>query len=255
MATAVVKQEEAAQQVAASQSSAIFSMVERIMMDKDLPVERAHQALEFYQKVQAQAARQAFDEAMANAKAKIPPILKDQHVKYTNKSGDVTEYDHENLSGIAKIVDPILSEFGLSYRFRTTSNLNEPIRVTCIVAHRAGYYEENTLSAGADSTGGKNTIQAIGSTLTYLQRYTLKSSLGLAAAPDDDGKKADDETKAPISEAQLKELAELMVDFDSEQTARFCTYFKIKTVESLPASEFERAKASFSSPNRKGARK
>jgi hypothetical protein len=242
-----VRQEQAPAQV--RETADIYSLVERIMMDKDLPVERAHQALEFYQKVEAQTARRAFDEAMAEAKAKIPPILKDQHVKYTNKSGDTTEYDHENLAGIAKIVDPILSEFGLSYRFRTSSNLNEPIRVTCIVAHRRGYYEENTLSAGADSSGGKNTIQAIGSTLTYLQRYTLKSSLGLAAAPDDDGKRSDDVPGEAITAEQAAVLKKRIETVGSD-IVEFCTYFKVDTVESLPAKQLDRANKALDSYQR-----
>lgn len=232
-------------------SADIYSLVERIMMDKDLPVERAHQALEFYQKVEAQTARRAFDEAMAEVKAKIPPILKNRHVSY-GEGQKKTEYDHEDLAGIAKIVDPILSEFGLSYRFRTTSNLNEPVRVTCIVAHRAGYYEENTLCAGADSSGGKNSIQGIGSTLTYLQRYTLKASLGLAAAHDDDGKRADESTVEPITEDQRDELAKMMDerDFDMDRVAGFCKHFKVPTLDDLPAAKFEAAKAAISKAKR-----
>ena len=38
------------------------------------------------------------------------------------------------------------------------------------------------------STGpGRTAIQALGSTQTYLQRYTLKAALGLSASKDDDG--------------------------------------------------------------------
>jgi hypothetical protein len=45
------------------------------------------------------------------------------------------------------------------------------------------------MSAGADSTGNKNNIQSIGSTRTYLQRYTLVGALGLSTADEDnDGK-------------------------------------------------------------------
>lgn len=62
--------------------------------------------------------------------------------------------------------------------------------ITCVISHRDSHGEENSLSAGADHSGEKNAIQAIGSTPTYLQRITLKVALGLAAAEDDDGKAA-----------------------------------------------------------------
>jgi hypothetical protein len=123
-------------------------------------------------------ARKAFDEAIAAAKAQIPPIERNA-TGHNNKR-------YANFAAIATVVDPILSQHGLSYRFRTTQT--DKISVTCILSHKAGHSEETTLAGPADSSGNKNAIQAIGSTLTYLQRYSLVQMLGLAAAADDDGK-------------------------------------------------------------------
>jgi ERF superfamily protein len=130
---------------------------------------------ERYEKNQA---RKAFDEAVAAAKAEIPPILR-------NREGH-NQKRYADFAAIAEVVDPIITSHGLSYRFRTLQN--DKINVTCILSHKAGHYEETTLSGPADATGSKNAIQAIGSTLTYLQRYSLVQALGLAAANDDDGK-------------------------------------------------------------------
>jgi hypothetical protein len=134
-------------------------------------------------------ARKAFDDALSAAKTEMPIIVKNRQVDFGAKvSGkSSTNYKHEDLAEIARTVDPILGKHGLSYRFRTTSLPNEPVTVTCIVSHRLGHSEENTLCAGRDDTGNKNGIQALGSTLTYLQRYALKAALGLAASNDDDG--------------------------------------------------------------------
>lgn len=38
-----------------------------------------------------------------------------------------------------------------------------------------------------DQSGGKNNIQAKGSTMTYLQRYTLNTLLAIATEDDNDG--------------------------------------------------------------------
>jgi len=54
------------------------------------------------------------------------------------------------------------------------------VTITCIISHRDGYREENSLSAAADTSGEKNPIQAIGSTLTYLQRMSARSTARLA---------------------------------------------------------------------------
>jgi hypothetical protein len=132
---------------------------------------------ERYEKNQA---RKDFDAAVAAAKAEIPPIIRNREGHGSRKYAD--------FAAIAKVVDPIISRHGLTYRFRTQQD--ERIHVTCVLSHRAGHYEETTLSGPADASGSKNAIQAIGSTLSYLQRYSLVQMLGLAATDDDDGKAA-----------------------------------------------------------------
>lgn len=190
------------------------------------------------ERYEANLGRKAFDEAMAAASAEIPVIVKTREVDFTNKAGQRTNYRYEDLATIAMTVNPILSKHGLSYRFRTTSLPNEPIVVTCIVSHRMGYSEENTLSAPRDESGNKNGIQAIGSTLTYLQRMTLKAALGLAAAADDDGKSSEAQTENdPISDEQLATIQK-KIDETGSDTERLCKYFKIDALPDIRRSEY-----------------
>jgi hypothetical protein len=174
-------------------------------------------------------ARKAFDRAIAAAKAKITPIQR-------NAKGH-NDKRYADFAAIAKVVDPILSENGLSYRFRTAQS--DRISVTCILSHEAGHSEETTLSGPPDASGSKNAIQAIGSTLTYLQRYSLVQMLGLAASNDDDGKAAAD--GSVISEDQAAELIALADEVNADKRA-FCEYFKIDGIAMMPAKDFERAK-------------
>jgi hypothetical protein len=191
---------------------------------------------------EASQARKAFDNAMASAKAKIPNISKNREVDFTSQKGR-THYKYEDLGEVARTVNPILAEHGLSYRFRTTSPINEPVTVTCIVSHRDGHFEENTLCAGRDDSGNKNSIQAIGSTLTYLQRMTLKAALGLAASNDDDAKAAGAiEDDGPISAEQLKTLQNLIAEVKGDE-AKACKHLKIETLADLPVSRYARAVA------------
>jgi hypothetical protein len=181
-------------------------------------------------------ARKAFDQAMAEAKAEIPVILKNRTVDFTSAKGR-TNYRHEDFAEIARTVDPILSKHGLSYRFRTTSAANEPVTVTCIVSHRLGHFEENTLSAGRDDSGNKNGIQAIGSTQTYLQRYTLKAALGLAASTDDDAAKAETGTLTPERVTALQTL----IDDAGVDIAKVCAFMKVDALADIDAKDFPKA--------------
>lgn len=176
-------------------------------------------------------ARKAFDEAIANAKAEIGPVVRNAR-GHNNKA-------YADFAAIARSVDPIITAHGLSYRFRTTQT--ERINVTCVLSHKSGHFEETTLSGPPDASGSKNAIQAIGSTLTYLQRYSLIQALGLAAADDDDGASSANAT-GPISDDQAKRLMAL-VDETGTDIAKFCAYLRTPSIADLPASKFKDAVA------------
>lgn len=203
-------------------------------------IETLEKLMALQERWDANQARKAFDEAMAAAKAEIPVIGKNRLVDFTGKTGVRTNYRHEDLAGIARIVDPILAKHGLSYRYRTSSLPNEPVTVTCIVSHRDGHSQENTLTAGRDESGNKNSIQAIGSTVTYLQRYTLKAALGLAASADDDGRASAEETSNVISDEQAETIRGLLADTKSDVT-RFLKWAGAESITDILASKFNDA--------------
>ena len=238
----VARKEETAAPAPVSESAIgvpqLVAVLHALMTNPEMSPERVKQAFEFYKLMDGEQARKAFNAAMADARAEIPPIIKNREVDFTSQKGR-TNYRHEDLAGIAKIIDPILGKHGLSYRFRTTSTPNEPICVTCIVSHRQGYSEENSLVAPRDDTGNKNSIQQIGSTITYLQRYTLKAALGLSAAQDDDGNGT---SKKPenITQEQCDALI-AKLDATKSDKARFCKFFGIDGVAALPAKRYQQA--------------
>jgi hypothetical protein len=182
-----------------SEGAAVLGMIERVARDPGADMDKMMHLMSWRKEIVAEQRRAAFDEAMAAAKAEIPVIKKNRRVGFDTKGGDRTEYSHEDLGEIARTVDPILAKFGLSYRYRVSSDTNAPVKVTCVVSHRDGHFEETTLTAGRDDSGKKNAIQQVGSTITYLQRYTLKAALGLAAATDDDGRASGQAEEEPYT--------------------------------------------------------
>lgn len=220
-----------------SETSAVLGMIERVARDPGADMDKMIQLMGWRKDIIAEQKRAEFDEAMATAKAEIPVINKNREVDFTSQKGR-THYKYEDLAEIARVVSPILARHGLSYRYRVTSNLNEPVSVTCIVSHRAGHFEEVTLLGGRDDTGGKNAIQQVASTLTYLQRMTLKAALGLAASDDDDGRAA--EASGTISLEQVEQLIALADEVEADKEA-FCRYFKVQGIAQLQAKDFDRA--------------
>ena len=231
------------EQAPASYSAGAVTPME--MLDRALASGAAPETLEkllaLHERWEANQGRKAFDEAMAAAKAEIPTIRKNRTVDFTSSKGR-THYKHEDLAEIAATVNPILGKYGLSYRFKTTNAPNEPITVTCIITHRQGYFEETTLSGPRDESGNKNAIQQVGSTLTYLQRMTLKAALGLAAAEDDDGRKSEEPDAGPISQEQASKVLALIEETGTD-IEKFCQYLGIEAVPEITTAQLPRALA------------
>ena len=182
------------------------------------------------ERMEGAAARKAFDEAVSAAKSEIPPVVR-------NRQGH-NQKRYADFAAIAKVVDPIISKHGLSYRFRTVQT--DKISVTCILAHKSGHFEENTLVGQPDATGNKNAIQAIGSALTYLMRYSLVQALGIAVADDDDGAAMAED--GPISEEELAELRELL-DASAADIPSVCRFLNVESLAAISKKQLPGAMA------------
>jgi len=192
-------------------------------------IEIIERLLALHERAEASAARRAFDAAIAAAKAQIKPVVR-------NATGHNAKR-YADFAAIAREVDPPLSEHGLSYRFRTAQN--ERILVTCILSHVGGHSEETTLAGPPDTSGNKNAIQAIGSTLTYLQRYSLIQALGLAVSDsDDDGDAAGERRDEYITEEQQANLRKLCEE-GSVDVEKLCRDGKVATLANVPTYRYQ----------------
>ena len=239
MSKTVAKRTEAEAPAPQDGPATVLSMLQAIIADPSVSIERVNQAFDFYQRMEAAQAKKAFDAAMADAKAEFEPIIKRHLVSY-GEGKNKTTYKHEDLADISEAVDPILAKHGLNGRWRATSKPQEPISVTFIVTHKRGYSEEATLTAGADNSGAKNGIQAIGSTLSYLQRYTKRLGLGLAAARDDDGQAADGNAEF-ITEQQADGIREELDELKAD-VPKFCEALSVEGIAKIPTTKLEAAK-------------
>lgn len=134
---------------------------------------------------EADEARKAFNDGLAAFKGEAIELIKRKQVSFTTRDGDTTSYRHAELSDVVDAVGPALSRHGFSWRW-DISQASGSVSVTCILKHAKGHSEQVTMSAPPDASGKKNGIQQIASTVSYLQRYTLKAITGVAERGDDD---------------------------------------------------------------------
>jgi hypothetical protein len=153
-------------------------------------VDQLDKLLALQERWEANEARKAFVRAMAQFKSARPTIYKNKDVGYNSKKaeGGRVAYSHATLDNIDEVLGEHLSRAGLSYSWHTKNLDQHWIEVTCVLTHEMGHSEQTSLKAPVDATGNKNPIQQIGSTITYLERYTLLAATGTSVrGMDDDG--------------------------------------------------------------------
>ena len=213
-------------------------------IQKGADLEQIEKLLELQFKWEANEARKAYNKAMAEFKSNPPKIDKDKKVGYSTSKGKVG-YSHASLYNVVDKITAELSKHGLSASWRTEQN--GQIKVTCRISHSMGHYEETSLSADADTSGSKNAIQAVGSTITYLERYSLLAITGLATEDqDNDGNLPSDK----IDENKVSILKKLIEDLKVDKD-KFYKFMSVEKIEDIPVDKFAKAKVALEAKRRK----
>lgn len=148
-------------------------------IEKGLDVESLGKLMDLQERWQANQSRKLFFEAFTNFQAQCPDLRKTKEVSFGQ-----TKYNYAPLADITRQIAKVLKANELSYRWEIQDNAEE-LKVTCLVSHIEGHTERTTMSAKADTSGAKNAIQARGSAIEYLKRYTLIGALGISTADSD----------------------------------------------------------------------
>lgn len=159
---------------------------------KEGRIEMLEKLMALQERWKANIALEKYNEARSIFQKIGPDLQKNVKVSYKAKNNNtMVEYKYQDLPDIAKQIRGALAECGLAYDWDQKED-GVDIKVRLVIRHSGGHVERGEwLSAKLDSSGGKEGIHAKGSTITYLQRYTLKAGLGLSSAdPDDDGRLA-----------------------------------------------------------------
>ena len=156
----------------------------QIAVQQGADLDRLDKLMELNERWEANEAKKAFTNAMAEFKANPPDIFKDKLVGYANKDGSVTGYMHATLGNVCEKIVSALAKVGISHKWEPVLS-GSAIAVVCVLTHRLGHSEGTRIEATADVSGKKNSIQAIASTISYLQRYTLLVATGLATQDQD----------------------------------------------------------------------
>lgn len=159
-------------------------------------LDKLQKLMDLQERWEAGEARKAFNEAFALFKAEAVNVIKNRSVD----AGPLNGKKYAELFSVVNAVTPALSKHGLSASWRLTKDEKDWLEVTCTLKHVKGHSESVSMGGPPDAGGAKSAIQARASTITYLERYTLKAICGVAEQGQDDdgsgGKRMDDAAQA-----------------------------------------------------------
>ena len=144
-------------------------------------IEYLQQLMALRERYETDEARKAYNVAFASFKAETIIILRNKPVT----DGPLKGKSYAELFSIVDAVTPALSKHGLSAAWKLTKDDKDWLEVTCTLRHVLGHSESVSMGGPPDAGGAKNAIQARASTVTYLEKYTLKAICGVSEQGDD----------------------------------------------------------------------
>lgn len=214
----------------------------------NITTEQLSQMMSLQERYEANEAKKAYTRAMASLKSALPKVIhQDGKVDYTPSGKERVFYRHATLAGVVDAVVEHLTAHGFSHSFVPARLQNGHVQVTCKLTHCEGHSESCALDAVVDSSGGKNAVQAVASTVTYLERYTILALLGLATrdmkepngeeSAKAEGPKVDaDRNLRAVGEIRKCGLNLPQIEAEIGRTAKEWTAADLDTVRGLVAS-------------------
>jgi hypothetical protein len=233
---ALVERTEGAMAPQADMLAAVLSDPEKLAA---IPIETVERLIALRERMQAEAARRAYFDALADFQRDCPTIINERTV--SGRSGG-TLYKFAPLAQIVATIRQLEHQCGFSHRFETHPTESGGVEVACIVTHREGHSEATKVFMPPTKGQNTNASQDMGIQIKYGMRYALIGGYGIVTADTDtDGRTpADDEVEA-ISEEQAANIRALLDEVAPNSKLGFLGYMKVESIEQIPVREYRRA--------------
>jgi ERF superfamily len=220
---------------ASDSPSAVLELIERVALDPRANVEKLERMMAMYERLTAKEAELAYNAAKSRILKKLAgiKIVKNRPVQTEEgkpQKGTFEAFKYAPLEEIDKHLRPLLAEeeMDLSYS-------DEPCEGGILIRGRlkhlpSGHYEDSLMPAPLDTTGGKSSLQAVGSTNSFLRRYVVCNIFNIVVVGDDD-----DGSEGTIDEAQTKIVLNLITK--AKVGPKFLKYMKAQSVEEAGSLE------------------
>jgi len=210
-----------------SQAAAMIQMA----VDKGMPAEQLREFLAARREWEADEARKAYSQAIADFQSRCPIIEKGD--KAHNKA-------YAAMDRIWRTIRPLLDETGLSIVWTVNANTEYGLHIEGEIRHRAGHSVAIAYDLPMpDKVTGQNAAQQMGSASSYAKRYATCAALGIVTGEDDDGLAAG---TSYVTKEQADELAALVRNTPQGTLEALLEWAACDSLTDIPASKYNGAK-------------
>jgi hypothetical protein len=217
---------------AAGSASAVLALIERVALDPGADAAKLERMTAMYEVLKAREAELAYNAAKGRILKRLAgiTIVKNRSVlsevdNVTPQNGIGKAFKYAPLEEIDKHLRPLLAEENMDLSYSDEPAVGGGLRIRGRLKHLpGGYYEDAFLSAPPDTTGGKSSVQAVGSTNSYLRRYVACNIFNIVVVGDDD-----DGNGGTIDEAQTRTILALIKK--AKVGPKFLKYMKAPSVD------------------------
>lgn len=168
-----------------SQAESIVAVISRAASDPNVDIDKMERLLAMHERLVAVEASKAFSEAMGRLQNRIPVIKKKGRIAFRDENKKPIQY--ARYEDIEKEIRPHYNDEGFENFFTTETIEDGKIVVVLRVTHKQGH-ERITKSPPMplDTSGAKDNIKAMGSTISYGKRYCLVNAYDVVCEGEDD---------------------------------------------------------------------
>jgi hypothetical protein len=228
--------------------SMVLALIKRVALDRRVDVEKLERMMAMYERLKLKEAELAYNAAKGRILKRLAriKIVKNRSVLYELEKGNPQRGTYEAfkyapLEEIDKHLRPLLAKEDMDLSYSGEPREGGGILIRGRLKHLpGGHYEDYLMPAPLDTSGSKSSVQAVGSTNSFLRRYVACNIFNIVVVGDDD-----DGTGGTIDEAQTTAILDLINQ--AKVGPKFLKYMKAQSVEQ--AGSLEAAVATIAAPD------
>lgn len=222
----------------------VYEIFAHMARDPTIEPSRIAQLMELQERAEKREAEKAFIAAMTRLQPRLPRITKQGKIDL-GKGKPLSFAKYEDVD---KVIRPLLTQEGFSVGFGTAPH-EKGITITCTLSHAAGHSRMESMPLPFDTGPGRNTLQAVGSTLSYGKRYLLCAMLNLVTVnEDDDGNGLDF-----LDEQQTNNIIDMFAacEMDATSQSKFLEFMNSEIVSEIHKRDYAKAMSALNAKLRK----